>query len=328
MRAWQVSGSGRPSEVLGLADVSLPEPSPGEMLVRVSAAAVGLPDVFMCGGTYALTPQLPFTPGQEVCGEVLAVGESVSGFSVGQRIMGVTSFTEGHGGFAERCLVGERMAFRVPEDMTDEVAAGFVIPYHTAHIALVRRGHLAAGETVLVLGAAGGSGSAAVSLAAALGARVIAVAGGEDKVAYCRELGAHDVIDHRESPIAESVRALTDDRGVEVVFDPVGGWAFTEATRCIALEGRLLAIGFASGQWGQVQVPHLVTKNYSVVGVMPGPFSRESKLAAHEEMVELWEAGRLVPAVTEVADFDELPTVLDRLADRGVIGKLAVRVAG
>lgn len=324
--AWQVVGTGRPSEVLTLGRVPMPVPGPNELEVSVSSAGLGLPDVFMCAGSYALTPPRPFVAGQEVCGVVTAVGAGVQGFGVGQRIMGVTSFTTGHGGFAHDCLVGEAMAFRVPDEMSDDVAAGFVIPHHTAWIGLVRRGRLEPGETVLVLGAAGGSGSAAVALAAAMGARVIAVAGGPVKTEQCRRLGAHEVIDHHEVPIAAMVRELTAGAGVDVVYDPVGGQAFTEATRCIAVEGRLLVVGFASGQWGEVSTPHLARRNYSVVGVMPGPFSRQDKLDAHERLVELWAAGRLAVPTPEVSPFAELPAALDRLSDRVVVGKSVVRV--
>src|SRR6478735_1130343 len=177
MRAWQVTRYGTPSESLEQVDVSEPSPGSEEIRLRVHAAALGLPDAFMCGGTYGFSPSMPFIPGEEVCGTVVELGSSVSGFTVGQRVMGVTSFPEGHGGFAEQTLARAGSCFRVPDDMTDVDAAGFRIGYSTAWIGLVRRGELREGQQLLVLGAAGGSGAAAVQLGAMLGARVIAPEG-------------------------------------------------------------------------------------------------------------------------------------------------------
>ncbi|MFP6640896.1 MAG: zinc-binding dehydrogenase, partial [Myxococcota bacterium] len=207
MKAWQTVKAGRPADALRLnPDAQPPQPSPGTVHLEVVAAGVGLPDAFMCQGTYELTPStLPFTQGQEVVGRVLGWGEGVEGRQVGDRVMAVTSFFTGDGGYAEQCLALDDFCLPVPEEMTDAEGAGFLIPFHTAYIALVARGRLEAGETLVVLGAAGGTGQAAVQLGKARGARVIAVAGGAEKGAFCAELGADVVIDHRAQSIDEAV---------------------------------------------------------------------------------------------------------------------------
>lgn len=329
MRAWQTVRAGRPGEALVLnLSAPEPEPAPGTVKVTVSAAGIGLPDVLMCAGTYPLTPSLPFTQGQEVVGRVSAAGPGVRNRRAGERVMGVTSFFSGHGGFAEQCLVLDDFCLPVPEEMADAEAAAFLIPMHTAYIALHRRACLEAGETLLVLGAAGGTGSAAIQLGRILGARVIAVAGGPEKAAFCLGLGADHVIDYRREKLATAVNALTDGKGASVVFDPVGGDLFQEATRCIAHEGRILAVGFASGGWGQVQVPHMVNRNYSVMGVIPSGYDRAFKEAAHARLIDWWRQGLLKVAVAEAVSFDRLPEALERLLAAQVRGKLVLMIDG
>jgi NADPH2:quinone reductase len=197
---------------------------------------------------------------------------------------------------------------------------------HTAYIGLITRGRLEAGETLLVLGGAGGTGTAAVQIGRALGARVIATVAGPEKVAYCESLGADHVIDRREQEIAPRVLELTDGRGADCVYDPVGGPAYTAATRCVAHEGRILLIGFASGSWGPVDPAHVVTRNYSVVGVIPSGYDRAFKEAAQERLLGWWREGRLTVHVDEMVPFDALPAALERLANNEVQGKLVLRV--
>src|SRR5262245_14389768 len=264
MRAWQVQKVGEPKEALHVVDVDSPTPARGLLRVRVRATGLGLPDLLMCRGSYPLTPELPFTPGQEMVGDVVAVGDDAN-TPIGERVMAVTGFRFRQGSLAEECLALDDFALPVPHEMSDAEAAGFLIAFHTAWLGLVRRGALAAGETLVVLGASGGTGSAAVQLGKSLGAHVVAVAGGTGKVAFCRALGADQVIDHRAEDIAAGVRRATDGRGADVVFDPVGGDAFEAASRCMAPEGRILLIGFASGRWGAPSPPRMVTGNYSVV---------------------------------------------------------------
>jgi NADPH2:quinone reductase len=304
-----------------------PEPMPGTVHLEVIAAGIGLPDAFMCQGSYALAPSThPFTQGQEVVGRVVGWGEGVEGRKVGDRVMGVTSFFTGHGGFAEHCLALDDFCLPVPDGMSDAECAGFLIPFHTAYIALVRRGKLEAGETLLVIGGAGGTGQAAMQVGKALGARVIATAGGPEKAEFCRSLGADHVVDYRSQDIAEGVNAATDGRGVDVIYDPVGGEAFASAMQCIADEGRILAIGFASGSWGKVDTAHLVYNNYSVLGVIPSNYDRAFKEHAQERLLGWWREGKLRPRIDELIPFEALPDALERLIAGGVMGKLALAV--
>src|ERR1700733_4469466 len=246
MRAWQVVKHGEPKEVMELGQKAVPEPDPGEVRIVVKAVALGLPDVFMCRGTYAFNPQIPFTPGQEVVGIVTAIGEGVE-LAVGARVIATTSFIQGNGGFAEQALAPISATYRIPDDMPDEDAAAFLIPFQTAYIALARRGQLLRGETLLVHGAAGGVGSAAIQVGCALGAKVIATATGPERIKACLEMGASLAIDIGAEDFAEAVIEATEGRGADVIFDPVGGDVFLRSFKCIANEGRLLAIGYSSG---------------------------------------------------------------------------------
>jgi NADPH2:quinone reductase len=320
MRAWQVTRHGAPREALELVDREVPEPGPGLLRIRVAAAALGLPDLFMCRGSYALTPELPFTPGQELAGVVSAAGEGASA-RVGERVMAVSAFFLGRGAFAEECLALDDFAFGVSDGLSDAEAAGFTIPFHTAYVGLVRRAELAQGETLLVLGGAGGTGSAAIQLASALGARVLTTASGPAKAAFCRALGADLVIDPREQDIAEAVREATGGRGVEVVYDPVGGGAFKAATRCIAHEGRVLIVGFASGEWGRPSAAHIATHNYSVLGVIPSAYDRSFRLAAQQALMAHAREGRIRVPIHGTHPFEALPDALVALEDRTVMGK-------
>ena len=309
-------------------EVASPAPEAGEVRIRVSAAALALPDVFMCRGTYPHAPPLPFTPGQEVAGVVSAVGPGVE-VEIGSRVMAVTAFYRGHGGFADEALAGALNTFPVPPSMPDPDAAAFHIAFQTAWIGLVRRGQLQSGGNLLVLGAAGGTGAAAVQLGRALGARVIAVAAGVEKVAYCRELGAHDVIDRLVDDVPETVAAVTGGHGVDLVYDPVGGSAATEALRCVAGGGALLAVGFASGAWPDIGVRDLVTRNCSVMGVFTGAYTREEHDGMHRELLALVERGDVAVPVNRIVDFDEIPAALEELAQTRALGRtVAVVRAG
>jgi len=322
MRAWQVQAAGSPGEALRLVEREPPTPGPGQLRVRVTAAGIGLPDVFMCRGTYPLTPSLPFTPGQEATGTVTAVGKGV-GTPVGSSVMGVTAFTDGHGSFAEECLLLAGSAFTVPDGLTPAQAAGFWIPNLTGWIGLVDRGQIVAGDWLAVLGAGGGSGAAAVQLGRALGAHVIAVVGDEARAALCRALGADVVINHNDGPIAAALRDATGGHGVDLLYDPVGGAPAEEAAGALARNGRLLAVGFASGAWPSIGVHRLVRANASLVGVYAGGYSREELDHIHAELSALVRGGHLASPVTEVP-FADLPAALERMAARAVVGKLVL----
>ncbi len=325
MKAWQVAENGDPESALEMVEVPIPEPGPGDVQLEVVAAGIGLPDVLLCRGRYAFAPALPFTPGQEVAGVVSAVGEGVA-LRKGDQLMGVTAFYAGHGGFATHTVAPVTQLYPWPAGMPPAEAAAFCIPYHTAWIGLVERARLQAGETLLVLGAAGGSGAAAVQLGRALGAEVIAVAGGAEKSAYCRDIGAQQVIDYRAQDVRETVLAMTGGGGVDVVFDPVGGELFDAAVACTGNEGRLLAVGFASGDWGQADTRQLVNRNCAVLGVYVGAYDHQQVGEFHQKLLDLYSRGLIhVPLAGEVA-FDEVPSGLSRLQRRQVRGKLIVRI--
>src|ERR1700710_1660076 len=305
MQAWQVVKHGEPREVMEFGEKAVPEPGPGEVRIVVKAVALGLPDVFMCRGTYAFNPQIPFTPGQEGVGIVTAIGEGVE-LAVGTRVIATTSFIQGNGGFAEQALAPISATYRIPDDMPDEDAAAFLIPFQTAHIALVRRGNLMPGETLLVHGGAGGVGSAAIQVGAALGARVIATATGPDRVKACREMGASVAIDLGTEDFADAVNKATEGRGANVIFDPVGGDVFIRSFKCIANEGRLLAIGYSSGSFKNAATGAVVFKNCSVVGVLAALYDKDFLDHTHEELLQLYADGKIRPRKQKIS-FEDIP---------------------
>jgi NADPH2:quinone reductase len=314
-----VGEHGEPGDALRVEDVEDAPLGEAQLRIRVHAAALALPDVFMCRGTYPLTPVRPFTPGQEVAGTVVEAGPATT-TPVGTRVMAITDFVHRHGGLAERTVADEDNAYAVPAGMSDEVAAGFLIAYQTAWIGLVRRAGLAAGESVVVLGAAGGTGSAAVQLARALGATVIAVVNGAEKAAHSRRLGAHQVVDRSRDDVPVAVRELTAGRGADVVYDPVGGDLGTAAARVVANEGRFLAVGFAAGAWPDIEVPRLVVGNFSFVGVYAGAYTRAERVEMTGALTDLVARGELVPDVTPVA-FDDVPIALAGVAAGSTLGR-------
>ena len=327
MRAWCIEQFGEPQDALVQAEVPLPEPGPGQLRIRVEAAALGLPDVFMCRQRYVFDPPPPRIPGQEVVGRVTAAGEGAQ-TKVGARVMAVTAFFLGDGGLAEEALALDASSYPAPDEMDAAQAACFVIPYHTAWLGLVTRGRVQAGETLLVLGAAGGTGSAAIQLGHALGARVLAVAGGAEKGRVCRGLGADEVFDHRVGDWAARVQEATAGQGVDLVYDPVGGEAFQAALGCLASQGRLLAIGYASGKWSDASSQRLVQKNASVVGVFVGAYQKPFLEKVHEELLTLWRQGSLPSLVSREVGFDAVPEALTALAERRTTGKLVVPAPG
>jgi NADPH:quinone reductase len=321
MRAWQVTGVGEPAAVLQLADVPIPDPAPGQVLVRVRANALNFPDVLMCRGQYQVRPSLPFTPGVELCGEVVA-GE---GFEPGARVVGTPSLP--YGALAEYCLMDVSDVFLAPDALDDAEAAGLFIAYQTGWFGLHRRARLQAGETLLVHAAAGGVGSAAVQLGKAAGARVIAVVGGADKAAVAQQLGADVVIDRRTQDFVSAVKEHTDGRGADVVYDPVGGDAYTGSTKCVAFEGRILVIGFASGTIPSPGLNHALIKNYSIVGLHWGlykTYEPESIAMAHQELSKLANNGVITPLVGDRLPLERAVDGLMSLAVGETIGRVAV----
>ena len=327
MRAWRVDQFGEPTEQWRLVeDVRECEPGAGEIKVAVEACGLGLPDVLMCRNNYPLTPPLPFTPSQEAAGEVAAVGDGVDEGLIGTRVMGTTLFQAQAGGLADYCLMSTDAALPIPDGMRGEEAAGFFIPYMTAWVGLVRRGELTADDTLLVLGASGSSGAAAVQLGKAIGARVIAAAGGPEKAAFCKSIGADDIIDHRTEDITEATRNLTHGEGASIVFDPVGGKAGRAAFKATAFEGRFVVIGYASGEWARISLPETLMTNISLVGAKPVGFSGDIMRGGVEELIGYWERGEIKLSSQQVFEFDDALSGIAHIATGKVKGKVIVRV--
>jgi NADPH:quinone reductase len=326
MRALQVSQLGDPIDVLHVVERSEPHPGPGQVRIDVHACALNFPDILLCQGKYQVKPELPFTPGLEVSGVVSAVGAGVTRAAVGDRVLAGPTYA--YGGLATHTIADESSVHVLVDTMGFDAAAALRITYYTGHVALRRRGNLQAGETLLVHAGAGGVGSAAIQLGKAFGARVIATAGGPAKVAVCKELGADVAIDYNAQDFVDVVKAETQGRGVDVVFDPVGGDIFDKSTKVIAWEGRILIIGFTSGRMADARTNHVLVKNYSVVGVHWGNYAlREPSLndAVHAELSDLHARGLINPLVSEVVGLDGAPGALVRLGSRGTVGKIVVR---
>jgi NADPH2:quinone reductase len=323
VRAWQVSSLGEPGDVLTLAEVPDPRPGPGQVLVRVRAAAANFPDVLMCRGIYQVRPPLPYTPGVELCGEILAVGQDVTWFAAGDRVIGGPALPSG--AFAELALMNSGAIVPAPEGLDDAEAAVFFITYQTGWFGLHRRARLAAGETLLVHAAAGGVGSGAVQLGKAAGARVIGVVGGERKAKAARDLGADVVVDRHREDFVEVVKEVTAGRGADVVYDPVGGQAYARSTKCIAFEGRILVVGFAGGEIPSAALNHVLIKNYSVVGLHWGLYQSKDPQAiadCHRQLSKLVADGAIRPLVADRLGLDAVPEGLQRLAGGDTIGRL------
>jgi NADPH2:quinone reductase len=323
MRAWQVHQLGEPREVLTLAEVPDPEPGPGQVLVRVRGAAANFPDVLMCRGGYQVRPPLPYTPGVELCGEVVAAGPGVTGFAVGDRVIGGPAMP--FGAFAELALMNADGALPAPDGLDDAEAAAFFITYQTGWFGLHRRARLTAGETLLVQAAAGGVGSGAVQLGKAAGARVIGVVGGERKAEVARALGADVVVDRLTQDFVEVVKEVTGGRGADVVYDSVGGEAYTRSTKCIAFEGRIVVVGFASGQIPSAALNHALIKNYSIVGLHWGLYQTKEPHAirdCHLRLTKLVADGAIRPLVGERLRLEQVADGLQRLADGATVGRI------
>jgi NADPH2:quinone reductase len=316
-----------PPESLHIEDFPEPRMGPGDVRVAVDAASVNFPDNLIIEGKYQVKPELPFVPGFEVAGTVIEVGSSVARFRAGDRVMALVK--NGHGGFAEQAVAEEVAVDPIPAGMDPVTATAFYSAYGTSCHALVQRGRLTAGETLLVLGAAGGVGLASIEIGKALGARVIAAAGGSAKVEAARRHGADDVIDYRTEDLRERILALTGGAGVDVCLDGVGGDVFDTVSRSMARNGRLLVVGFASGRIPRVPTNLLLLKEYEVVGVYWNNFvaaEPEGRRRNSRLLAALHASGQLRPDVLRTFELRDLPRALRAVQDRGVIGKLVVTV--
>lgn len=296
---------------------------PGQLVIDVKAIGCNFFDILITEGKYQVRPELPFSPGAEVAGTVLEVGPGVEGFSVGDRVSALLEF----GGFASIVTAPQERVFHMSAQMSFEQAAALGLVYQTSHVGLVHRANLRAGETLLVHAAAGGVGLAAVQIGVALGARVIGTAGSADKLELVRKNGADEVINYRDEDWVQQVKSLTDGRGADVIYDPVGGNTFNLSTKCIAFEGRILIIGFASGEIPSAKMNHVLVKNYSLVGLHWGLyFDRDPKVLrdAQDAISKLYEEGKISPLVSETYPLVDAKIALDALASRKTTGKVVL----
>jgi len=315
-------------EVLRVEEVPSPPCGPGDVRIGARAAAVNFPDTLVIRGEYQYRYDPPFVPGHECAGTVLEVGADVDSLAVGDRVLAMS----GTGAFAEEVVcdaTGRRNhVFRIPDAMPFDEAAGFDLTYGTA-IHGWRRGGLHAGESVLVLGAAGGCGSAAVQVAKAMGAFVVAAAGGEEKLEVARRCGADAVVDYRTEPVSQRVKELTGDRGVDVVFDPVGGPDFREYLRSLAWNGRYLVVGFAAGEVPQIGLNLVLLKSVSIVGVAYGASARLDPAANAADLAQLfawYDAGLLSPVIGHRFPLARGGDGMRVLRDRGALGKVILDI--
>lgn len=312
-----------PAQDLVLEEVASPVPKKNEILLDVHAAGVNFPDTLIIEGKYQFQPPLPFSPGGEAAGIVSAVGEKVSTFKVGDRVMALT----GWGSFAEQVAVPAYNVLPIPEQMDFTQAAAFGMTYGTSMHALQQRGQLKAGETLLVLGASGGVGLAAVEIGKAMGARVIAAASSAEKLAVAKAAGADELINYSEHSLKDEIKRLTGGNGADVIYDPVGGDLFDQAVRGIAWNGRLLVVGFASGRIPELPVNLALLKGAAVLGVFWGAFAQRQPAdnAANFEQLFAWFAeGKLKPLVSQTYPLAEAGAAIDRLGQRQAVGKLVI----
>jgi len=312
-----------PPENLSVQDMPDLQPGPGEVVVRVRAAGVNFPDALIVQNLYQFKPTPPFSPGGETAGEVLAVGEGVQRVKVGDKVIALTIW----GGFAEQVLAKQDQIISMPEGLSFEVAGSLLLTYGTCLHGLRDRAALQPGQTVLVLGAAGGIGIATIELAKALGARVIAAASSAEKLATCRAKGADEVINYREQNLREEVKRLTGGQGVDVVMDPVGGDYAEQALRSMAWRGRYLVVGFTDGQIPRLPLNLVLLKGCAIVGVFWGDFIRREPKAAQldlRDLMQMLEQGKIKPLISGRYSLEQAPQAILELSQRRAQGKLIV----
>lgn len=314
-----------PADKLVIEDVPSPEVKGRGVKVRVKAAGLNFPDTLIIEGKYQLKPTMPFSPGGEMSGEVMEVGEKVTRFKPGDRVAGLT----GYGAFAEEVVVPEHNILPIPDAMSDEKAAAFSMVYGTSYYALKQRANIQPGETLLVLGASGGVGLATIELGKTMGAKVIAAASTAEKLAIAKEAGADELINYTEEPLKEAVKKLTNGKGVDVIYDPVGGDFTEQALRSMAWNGRHLIIGFAAGDIPKIPANLTLLKGCSVVGVFWGSFTqREPENSAKNmmELLQMFAEGKIDPKISQVFEFEDYEKALGALTGRTATGKIVLKV--
>ena len=301
-----------------------PQPGPGQVAIAVKAAGVNFPDVLIIQGKYQFKPELPFTPGSELSGLITALGEGVSGYAVGQAVIAFTA----QGAFAQQVVVPVQALMPMPPGMDFDTAAAITLTYGTSHHALLDRAGLKAGETLLVLGAAGGVGLAAIDIGKAVGARVIAAASSEQKLAVCRAHGADATINYSDSDLREAIKAATDGKGPDVIYDPVGGPYTEAALRAIGWRGRYLVVGFANGEIPKLPLNLALLKGASIVGIFWGEFAKrepKANLAAMRELLGWLGEGKIRPHISARYSLAETGQALADMAARKVTGKIVIQ---
>ena len=322
MKAVLCKAPGGPEQLV-VEDVPPPTTGDGQVLIRVEACGVNFADTLLIAGKYQIRPEPPFSPGMEIAGRVLGVGKGVSRCRPGDRVMAVLD----HGGFAEEVVAAETDVFLPPPEMDLATAAAFPVAYGTSHIALADRAHLRPGEVLAVHGAAGGVGLTAVEIGKAMNAVVIASAGGAKKTRIAGEHGADHLIDYTEEDLRDRLKALTDGRGVDVVYDPVGGTAFDASLRAVNWGGRILVVGFAGGGVPQVPANILLVKNVAVIGIHWGSYRRHAPARLAESFDQLfrwYQEGMLRPRIAATYPLERAAEALDALLSRQAAGKLVV----
>ena len=318
-----------PPESLVVEDIASPEPGPGEVVIDVHAAAVNFPDVLIIQNMYQFKPPLPFSPGGEVAGVVSKLGDGVKNLNIGDRVIGSC----GHGGYVEQIALNEAACIPVPDAMDLETASALVLTYGTSHYGLKDRAHLKAGETLLVMGAAGGVGLAAVELGKAMGAKVIAAASSQEKLDVCVEHGADETIlypsgnldKEQQRAFSDQIKALTDGQGADVIYDPVGGDYAEPALRATNWEGRYLVIGFASGPIPKIPLNLALLKSCQIVGVFWGAFTMRDPAgnkANLDELMAMYESGQIRPHISGRYPLEQAADALNQMASRKVKGKV------
>jgi NADPH2:quinone reductase len=319
MKAWRVHAWGEP-ETMTLDEIEKAEPAEGQVRIRNRAAALNFFDILQVQGKYQVKPPFPFTPGAEVAGEVEAVGAGVTSLKEGDRVMAIPR----GGAFAEYSMAPESSTFAMPEAMSFQEAASMPIVYQTGYFAMTHRYRIREGEWLLVHAGASGVGMAAIQIGKALGAKVIATAGSAAKLAFAREQGADYAIDYTDASWVDRVKEITEGRGADTIYDPVGGDIFDLSTKCVAAEGRILIIGFAAGRIPSIALNRVLLKNISIVGVLWGGYVMSHpgyEKQAHAALMEMYDAGKIRPSVNAVYPFEEAPRGLRDLAERKVTGK-------
>lgn len=321
MKAWRVHDWCEPDQ-MSFEDIPTPNPGAGEIRIKNHAAALNFFDILMVQGKYQTKPPRPFTPGSEVAGVVDAVGEGVSQFAIGDRVQAMAT----SGSYAECCIAPSAKAFRIPDSMSFEEAAAMIVIYQTSYFALTHRTQVKPDEWLLVHAAAGGVGLSATQIGKALGARVIATAGSEEKLQFCLSQGAEYALNYRDAAWVDEVKKITK-RGADIIYDPVGGEIFDLSTKCIAPEGRLLVIGFAGGTIPSIAANRILLKNMSVIGVYWGGYLEhhpEYMAEAEAALFKMYEAGQIKPIVSESFALKDAVAALNALATRKTVAKVVL----